>query len=103
MKPGAGFTNKPLSPAEQRKAQQKALQKATLRALEKARKDAVERGIDLSEWETEFLGSVGERVRTYGRAFADPDKGAAGTTLSVRQGVKLKEIRKKTATDKPKS
>jgi pyruvate/2-oxoglutarate dehydrogenase complex dihydrolipoamide acyltransferase (E2) component len=102
IKPGAGFSSKPPSPAEQRKAQQKALQKATLRALEKARKDAAERGVDLSEWENAFLDSVGERVRTYGRAFADPDKGAAGTTLSVRQGVKLKEIRKKTAATKPK-
>jgi len=103
MKPGAGFTAKPPSPADQRKAQQKALQKATLRALEKAQKEAAERGIDLSEWETDFLDSVSERVRTYGRAFADPDKGAAGTTLSVRQGGKLKEIRKKAATAKPKS
>jgi hypothetical protein len=103
MKPGAGFagqslTTKPPSPAEQRRAQQKALQKATLRFLEKARREAAENGIDLSEWESEFLGSVGERVKTYGRAFADPDKGAAGGTLSLRQGVKLKEIRRKAAT-----
>ena len=102
MKPGGGFSTKAPSPADQRKAQQKALQKATLRALEKAQKEAAERGVDLSEWENEFLGSVSERVKTYGRAFADPDKGAAGTTLSVRQGAKLKEIRKKTATAKSK-
>ncbi len=102
MKPGAGLAGTPPSPAEQRKAQQKALQNATLRALEKARREAAERGVDLSEWENEFLGSVSERVKTYGRAFADPDKGAAGTTLSVRQGAKLKEIRKKAAKAKPK-
>ncbi len=102
MKPGAGFAAKAPSPADQRKAQQKALQKATLRALEKAQKEAAERGVDLSEWETDFLDSVSERVKTYGRAFADPDKGAAGTTLSVRQGSKLKEIRKKAATARPK-
>ena len=102
MKPGAGFSAKPPSPAEQRQAQQKALQKATLRVLEKAQKEAAERGVDLSEWESEFLDSVSERVKTYGRAFADPDKGASGSTLSARQGVKLKEIRKKAATAKPK-
>ena len=104
LKPGSGFAAKtPLSAIDQRKAQQKALQKATLRALEKARKEAAERGVDLSEWENEFLDGVVARVKTYGRAFADPDKGAAGTTLSLRQGVKLKEIRKKAATAKPKS
>ena len=64
MKPGTGFTASPPSPADQRKAQQKALQKATLRVLEKARKEAAERGVDLSEWEAEFLDSVSERVKT---------------------------------------
>ncbi len=103
MKPGAGFSAKPPSPAEQRKAQQKALQKATLRLLEKAQKEAAERGVNLSEWENEFLDSVSERVKTYGRAFADPDKGASGSTLSARQGVKLKEIRKKTNPAKPRA
>ena len=49
-------------------------------------------GIELSDWEGEFLESVTERVKTYGRAFGDPDKGAPGTPLSVLQGVKLKEI-----------
>ena len=33
-----------------------------------------------------------QRVKTYGRAFGDPDKGAPGATLSMMQGVKLKEI-----------
>ncbi len=101
MKPGKGFAVAPPSPAEQRKAQQKKLQASTLRVLEKARQEAAERGVDLSEWEAEFLESVAGRVKTYGRAFADPDKGASGGTLSLRQGVKLKEIRKKTATAKP--
>ena len=96
MKPGAGFSAKPPSPADQRKAAQKALQKATLRALEKARQEAIEQGVDLSAWENEFIEGVSERVKTYGRAFADPDKGAMNGTLSLRQGIKLKEIRKKT-------
>ena len=99
-KPRSGFSTKPPSPAEQRDAQKKALQKATLRALEKARLEAAEKGVDLSEWESEFLDSVAERVKTYGRAFADPDKGAMNGTLSARQGVKLKEIRKKASKTK---
>jgi len=40
---------------------------------------------------------VAQRVKTYGRAFGDPDKGAPGTPLSVMQGVKLKEISAKAA------
>ena len=48
--------------------------------------------MELSEWEGEFLGSVEDRLKTYGRAFGDPDKGAPGAPLSLRQGIKLKEI-----------
>ena len=75
-------------------------QKATLRALEKAKREAVEKGVDLSEWENDFIDGVSERVKTYGRAFADPDKRAMSGTLSLRQGIKLKEIRKKAASGK---
>ena len=35
---------------------------------------------------------MAQRVKTYGRAFGDPDKGAPGAPLSMMQGVKLKEI-----------
>jgi hypothetical protein len=101
MKAGHGFTAAPPSLAEQRKAQQQALQKSTLKLLERARKEAAEKGVALSEWEGEFLDSVSDRVRTYGRAFADPDKGAMNGTLSLRQGVKLREIRKKAKAVKP--
>jgi hypothetical protein len=58
--------------------------------------------VAFSEWEGEFLGSVEERVQTYGRAFGDPDKGAPGQALSTLQVVKLKEIVGKAAGDKPK-
>ncbi len=91
----SSFTAKPQSPLDQIKAQKKALQAATIRALEKARREAAEQGVELSEWENEFIEGVTERVKTYGRAFADPDKGAMNGTLSLRQGVKLREIRKK--------
>lgn len=95
LKAGTGLEAKALSVAEQRKFRQQAMQKSTLRALERAKHEALERGINLSEWESEFIDSVSQRVRTYGRAFADPDKGAMNGTLSARQGVKLREIRRK--------
>jgi hypothetical protein len=101
IKPGKP-TPKPLpTPAEQRAARKKALQTSTLRLLEKARREAAENGVDLSEWESEFLDGVSARVKIYGRAFADPDKGASCGTLSVRQGVKLREIRRKSKVGRP--
>ena len=72
-----------------RKAQAK---RAALNALRRARRMAERAGVKLSDWEGEFLESVGERVKTYGRAFGDPEKGAPGEALSVLQAVKLKEI-----------
>lgn len=72
-----------------RKAQAR---RAALSALKRARRAADKAGVALSDWEGEFLGSVTERVAAYGRAFADPEKGAPGAALSARQGVKLKEI-----------
>lgn len=83
---------KPKTPKDPREAARKAAQRAALRALRRARLTAAKAGVDLSEWEGEFLGSVEERVKTYGRAFGDPEKGAPGTVLSVLQGRKLKEI-----------
>ncbi len=72
-----------------RKAQAK---RAALNALKRARRMADRAGVKLSEWEGEFLGSVEDRVKTYGRAFGDPEKGGAGEALSLMQAVKLKEI-----------
>lgn len=66
--------------------------RAALNALKRARRIAARTGVELSEWEGEFLGSVEDRINTYGRAFGDPEKGAPGAPLSVRQGAKLKEI-----------
>jgi len=66
--------------------------RSALNALRRARRSADRAGVELSEWEGEFLGSVEERVKTYGRAFGDPEKGAAGVALSVLQTVKLAEI-----------
>jgi hypothetical protein len=74
-----------------------AAKRAALNALRRARRAADKAGVELSRWEGEFLDSVSERVTTYGRAFSDPDKGGPGTSLSVMQGVKLKEISAKAA------
>ncbi len=63
-----------------------------LNALRKAQRMASRAGVELSDWEGEFLGSVEQRVKTYGRAFGDPEKGAPGQALSMMQAVKLKEI-----------
>jgi hypothetical protein len=75
--------------------------RAALNALKRARRAAEKSGVKLSEWEGEFLGSVEGRVEKYGRAFGDPEKGEPGTSLSIRQAVKLKEIAGKAKGDKP--
>jgi hypothetical protein len=66
--------------------------RAALNALRRAKRAAELGGVALSDWEGEFLGSVEGRVENYGRAFRDPEKGAASASLSIRQAVKLKEI-----------
>jgi hypothetical protein len=81
--------NAPTRKPPDRKAQAK---RAALNALKRARRAAEQAGVQLSEWEGEFLGSVAQRVSTYGRAFGDPEKGAPGAALSSLQGVKLREI-----------
>ena len=79
-------------PADLKAAAKEAAKRAALRALSKARRTAAKTGVDLSEWEGEFLGSVEDRVKTFGRAFADPEKGAPGAVFSALQHRKLKEI-----------
>ncbi|MBX9615883.1 MAG: hypothetical protein K2X25_09840 [Caulobacteraceae bacterium] len=89
-------------PASPYEAQREAAKRAALNALKRARRSAEKAGVSLSEWEGEFLGSVEERVKTYGRAFGDPEKGAAGQALSSMQGRKLKEITAKAKGETPK-
>ena len=74
--------------------------RAALHALKRARRQAARAGVELSDWEGEFLDSVGTRVKTYGRAFGDPEKGAPGEALSALQAVKLKEIAAKAKGEK---
>ncbi len=82
-------------PASPYEAQREAAKRAALNALKRAKRAAEKAGVSLSEWEGEFLDSVGDRVKTYGRAFGDPEKGAPGQALSAMQGRKLKEITRK--------
>ena len=89
---GGGIKRSPQSPFE---AERKAAQRAAVNALKRAKRAAEKAGVQLSEWEGGFLDSVSERVKTHGRAFADPEKGAPGQALSAMQGRKLKEITKK--------
>jgi len=89
-------------PANPFEAQRKAAQRAALNALKRARRSAEKAGVSLSEWEGEFTDSVSERVKTHGRAFGDPEKGAPGQALSALQGRKLKEIAAKAKGEVPK-
>ena len=80
----------------------KAAQRSALNAVRKTQRAADKAGVKLSDWEGEFLGSVAERVKTYGRAFGDPELGAPGQALSAMQNRKLKEIAAKAkGEDKP--
>lgn len=76
-------------------------QRQALNALKRARRTAARTGVDLSDWEDEFLTSVSGRLKTYGRAFGDPEKGAPGQALSLLQAVKLKQIAQKAKGAKP--
>ncbi len=77
-----------------------AAQRAALNALKRARRQADRAGVKLSEWEGEFLGSVEDRLKTYGRAFGDPELGGPGQALSMMQHLKLKEISAKAKGEK---
>jgi hypothetical protein len=87
--------------AERAAAERAAAKRAALNALKRARRLALRTGAELSTWEGEFLESVETRIKTFGRAFADPDKGVAGEALSVRQRLKLKEIAVKAKGETP--
>jgi len=76
------------------------VKKAAINALKKAERIAARTGVKLSDWEDEFLGSVADRIKTYGRAFGDADKGDLNAPLSMMQGRKLKEITAKAKGEK---
>jgi hypothetical protein len=76
-----------------------ALTKRALSALKRAADKAKVSEEGLTEWEAEFLGSVEERLTKFGSAFADPDKGQLSAPLSLRQGLKVRQISKKGEAD----
>lgn len=81
--------------------------KKALRRLDRVRRALAEAEADgdaeaarearalVTEWEDEFLGSVEERLNTFGSAFTDPEKGALDEPLSQLQAAKLKELEAK--------
>ena len=94
--------SKPPTPAEARAKEKARVKRVALRALKRTQAAADKAGVELSDWEGEFLDTVSERVATYGRAFADPEKGGAGSALSALQTRKLKEIAAKANGEPPK-
>lgn len=94
--PKAGKPRKPPKPVDHKAV----AKRAALNALRRAQRHADRAGVKLSEWEGEFLGSVTDRLKTFGRAFGDPEKGAPGQALSALQTVKLKEITAKAKGEK---
>ena len=93
----------PPTPKSRAAAQKAATQRAALNALKRAKRLALRTGAELSDWEGEFLGSLEARIKTFGRAFADPDKGSPGEALSIRQRLKLKEIAAKAKGEEPRA
>ena len=90
----------PKAPEDLRAKAREATKRSALNALKRAKRAAEKAGVKLSEWEDEFIGSVSERIDKYGRAFADPEKGAPGQALSGNQAIKLKEIAAKAKGEK---
>lgn len=72
-----------------------ALTKRAIAALKRAAEKAAATPEGLSDWEAAFLTSLDERLKTYGFAFNDPDKGQLSAPLSMRQGLKVRQIAKK--------
>ena len=102
LKPGSGFKTKDKASTSPFEAEREAARRKALNALKRARRAADKAGITLSDWEGEFIDGVSDRIKTYGRAFGDPEKGAPGQALSAMQGRKLKEITAKANGEEPK-
>ena len=69
--------------------------KRAQKMISRVKKAAQTEKVELTDWEGEFLESLEERLEKYGSAFADPDLGAICGALSLRQGLKLKQIKQK--------
>ena len=69
--------------------------RAAIRLVSKTRQSNLALDEGLTNWEGEFLDGLEERLQKYGSAFNDPDLGATCGALSLRQGLKLKQIKQK--------
>jgi len=65
----------------------------TVRRLERLLATAATGDVETTPWEGDFLTDLKERVGKYGRAFADPEKGNLSMPLSMRQAIKVRQIR----------
>ncbi len=74
-----------------------ALTRQAINWLKRARARAEGSGEGVTEWEDAFLASVEERLERFGSAFTDPDKGQLSAPLSLRQGLKVRQIGKRGA------
>lgn len=74
-----------------------ALTRQAINWLKRARARAEGSGEGVTDWEDAFLASVEERLERFGSAFADPDKGQLSAPLSLRQGLKVRQIGKRGA------
>ncbi len=72
-----------------------ALTRQAISWLKRARARAEKSAEGVTAWEDEFLTSVEERLEQYGSAFTDPDKGQLSAPLSLRQGLKVRQIGKR--------
>lgn len=66
-----------------------------LRKLRKAADRAKTEGIELTDWEQEFVEGVDERLTKYGSAFNDPNLGGTDDALSRAQSEILRQLDKK--------
>lgn len=66
-----------------------------LRKLRKAKERAEADGIELTDWEKEFVEGVDERLEKYGSAFSDPNLGGPDQALSNAQTQILRQLDKK--------
>ncbi len=77
-----------------RETDEKKTRKA-LRKLRKAAERAEAEGIELTDWEQEFVEGIDERLNKYGSAFNDPNLGASDEALSRAQTEILRQLDKK--------
>jgi hypothetical protein len=74
-------------------------EKKTRKALRKLHKlvaRAEAEGVELTDWEKEFVGGLAQRLNKYGSAFADPNQGSLDEAISFAQNEIMKQLDKKT-------